>query len=230
MSVELNRTLDVATRLASEKKGSKEYFDALRAMIKHCEQSGHLVHSIDQESTLPVNPDHPLFPLLKEGKAHYEQLEIGGMTPEELIKALNACGTYISDWALSMMQNRAFTTLKEKRLIDVVRVDHIKDLGIISPEPFDKVVVAGSEHGLEKLPAEAGPHWRRAHMEDQPMRDILTFASDTITGRSGYPDVFYADRGGTERWLGGHRTDPDDRWSPNASFAFALASSEPQVA
>ena len=76
-------------------------------------------------------------------------------------------GAKIGSYARSLIENPAFTTLPIPILIDLVIVEAGKLVpGKLKPtteEIFDKA----DELGLDKVPAELGPHYRLAHM-DQP--------------------------------------------------------------
>lgn len=163
--------------------------------------------------------DH-IYTSFPEGRIVQEQLMIGGKTREELEKAMKDQHVEISPYAKDILGKPDFTTSKVSEQIDLVRLK-VGDLGFTSSATTQQLFDRIKEYGLELVPAEVGPHYRLAHME-QPVGDWVYMGMNPISASGGGPRVFDVERDGGGLWLSGGWASPDGRWGPGSSFVFRL--------
>lgn len=137
------------------------------------------------EFTLGKSKLHPFL----EGKVYLETLTIGGRTGGELLSAMDQKGIQVGPHARSMIDNPAFTTSLVPRkltLVDVATSTLVAGKGryLTIQEIFD----AADRLGLDKVPAEVGPHYRLSHMKRR--EENIVIGMDPIVASDGGPGVF----------------------------------------
>ncbi|MDB5264830.1 MAG: hypothetical protein JWN64_401 [Parcubacteria group bacterium] len=165
--------------------------------------------------------------------AKWRTFLIGGVAKEVLLKRVEA-GFVVSDYAKSLVNNPALTTLDKEEAIDTIILTPA-DFGyermpttteLLNPTRLAEWSAQNAErldgHVVELLPAEAGPHIRDQY-KDQPSDEVLWIAMERITDSDGDPGVFYVGRDSDgEQWLDADWTDPDDQWGLGRRLVFRL--------
>lgn len=168
-------------------------------------------------------PDKPKLHPFLEGKVGLETLTVGGKTAEELLQAMGQRGVKIGNYARSMVESPAFKTSPEPRELDLV----VAEARVLVPKPkgnyptTQEIFEAAEGFELDKVPAEAGPHYRLSHM-DQALGEWRVMGMDPITVSDGSPDVFGVEHFDLGLWLSGRWTEPGDEWRPASKFVFSL--------
>ncbi|PIP65747.1 hypothetical protein COW95_00250 [Candidatus Peregrinibacteria bacterium CG22_combo_CG10-13_8_21_14_all_49_11] len=157
-------------------------------------------------------------------------LTIGGMTAEELEKALDAEKINFSSYARSMLKNRKGfinpVNEREKKRGGVVAENlhlvrlRVRDLGFTHYPTTTKLFARAKERGLDLCLPEVGPYLRLAD-KDQPLGTWYYIAMEPIAG-----SVFRLGRGGDGLWLSSAWADPDDRWGLDCEFVFSVRKSD----
>ena len=153
----------------------------------------------------------------------WKTITIGGVSKNELLQQLAEKKFYISDWAKDIMSKPEFTTLPEKKPINLARIK-VRDLGF-STQPTTVELWARIKQVGSLCPAEVGPHLR-LELADQAKGDYFWLAMNTITDSDGYPNVFkvkHDDYG--KFWLHGNYANPGPHWNLENELVFVLASS-----
>ena len=153
----------------------------------------------------------------------WKTITIGGVSKNELLQQLAEKKFYISDWAKDIMSKPEFTTLPEKKTINLARIK-VRDLGF-SSQPTTAELWARIKQVGSLCPAEVGPHLR-LELADQAKGDYFWLAMNTITDSDGYPNVFkvkHDDYG--KFWLHGNYANPGPHWNLENELVFVLASS-----
>ena len=163
-----------------------------------------------------------------EGRIKRETIESGGKDKNQLITELENKKNRIGDHAKPMLENKAFTTSKNREKVNLVRLT-VKDLFSDNKNHTTQEIYQRAEElGLELCQAEDGPNYRLQY-QDQPMGEYLRIAMKQISGRGGYPCVFRLGRHGDGLWLHAHWARPDDEWSPDDEFVFRLRKLEKET-
>ncbi len=158
---------------------------------------------------------------------------IGGVAKKALLKRVEA-GFTVSDYARSLVNNRAFTTLDKEEEINTIILTPA-DFGyermpttteLLDPTRLAEWSAQNAErlddHVVELLPAEAGPHIRDQY-KDQPNDELLWIAMERITDSVGSPCVFVIERdSGGEQWLGAGWAVPGRQWGLDDRIVFRL--------
>ncbi len=152
-----------------------------------------------------------------EGKIQKYYIQIGGKTKEELQTELEEKNINLSEWAKDLLNSKDFTTSKVIEGTDLVRLS-VNDLGFPQGATTKEIYQRAKEYGLELCPAEVGPHLRLQYR----ISDWTLIAMKQITGRGGYPSVFYMDRGAVGLWLSTSDARPSRGWSSDGWFVFRL--------
>jgi hypothetical protein len=151
----------------------------------------------------------------------YLELEIGGRSRQQLLKALDAEGCYLGHCAREMVTRPGFTTAPTTRAIKLARVQ-LRALGFSDWVAWSDILKAAAKIGGEKIPAEAGLQLRLDLPAQQP-GDRFWILMDPIEGADGEPYAFYVvchDDG--ERRLLGRYVGPDRRFYPHRQVVFGL--------
>lgn len=161
-----------------------------------------------------------LYTSFPEGRIRRSELEIGGMTVEQIKQELRERNINLGTYAEDMLDSKDFTTLENPEDIDLVRL-RVGDLGFTQAATTDEIYARATELGLELCPAEVGPHQRLKDL-DQPLDDWYRIAMKQIAGRGGDPRVFFLGRHDDGLWLNYDWAGPDSRWGPYREFVFRL--------
>lgn len=163
------------------------------------------------------NLEH-IYTSFPEGRIERVTLELGGKTPEEYEDELESEGHRLNQRSKDILKKMPVS--KETQEIELVRLK-VRDLfGDQNMHEYQDIQKRAKGLGLDLAPAESGPALR-LKMKDQPMGDWVLIGMEAITGRDGYPDVFDVYRREDGSWLGNGSGNPDSRWDPEDSFAFA---------
>lgn len=172
-----------------------------------------------------------------EGKLRRKAVEIGDLAPEQLLAELKKQGFKISDYAKYMVEHmgesasqsglaakvkNVFGAKESARTesVDTIRLT-VRDLGFDNGATTDEIYKKAEEFGLELCPAEVGPHFRLAYI-NQPMKEYLYIAMKQISDPDGRPRVFELHRYEDGVWLFSYWAKPDNRWDPEYEFVFRL--------
>jgi len=129
-------------------------------------------------------------------------------------------GIKISEWAIDMLGNPAFTVASEKIEIDLVVVS-VADLGLKNGAERKDIYARAKELGLDICPAEVGPQLRLQY-NDQPSGEWIFIAMEPISGSGGNLELFVVDRDGSDLRLFSCDGYPDYFWHAGHCFVFAL--------
>lgn len=150
---------------------------------------------------------------VEPGLTAFRKFLIGGVAKKALLKRVEA-GFTVSDYARSLVNNRAFTTQDTEEEIETIILTP-KDFGYernpTTTELFDPNRLADwskqnahrlpEGYAVELPPAEVGPHIRDQY-KDQPKGEVLWIAMERITDSDGSPRVFSVGRNdGGGQWL-----------------------------
>lgn len=169
----------------------------------------HQVHGLDH-----------IYTTFPEGKIRFQNVTVGGKSPQELQEELIGGNFKISDYAKSLMASKDFHTFSDPETISTVRLK-VRDLGLTGRPTTDQLYTRAQELGLELCPAEIGPHLRIAY-KDQPMDEWLHIGMKQIADSDGSPNVFYLERDGREMLVGGALMEPGDTLDPRHEFVFSI--------
>lgn len=168
---------------------------------------------------LPESIEH-IYTSFPENPIRQDMVEIGITTKEELLRQLKEKNINISDYAKDMLDSRDFTTNKETKATNLVRLT-VESLGFPRGATTNEIYRKAEELGLELCPAEVGPQYRLKYA-NQPMNEWVSIGMKQIADRGGTPDVFHLGRHGDGLWLRRDFARPGSRWSPGYEFAFRL--------
>ncbi|MEZ4103410.1 MAG: hypothetical protein R3B55_02560 [Candidatus Paceibacterota bacterium] len=173
---------------------------------------------------LPETLEH-VYTSFPEKKIRRESVEVGGKSAEQLISELEAAGINISDYARSMLLNKAeFIPAKNPEDMTLVRLT-VGDLGFKTSATTDQIFERAEQLSLELCPPDTGPNWRLKY-RNQPLGEWFRIGMKQITGSDGYPDVFLLGRDDGGLWLSHGWANSDGTWGPDFEFAFRLRKSE----
>lgn len=173
---------------------------------------------------LPASLEH-VYTSFPEKKIRRENVEVGGKSAKELIAEMKSAGIKISDYAKSMLQNKAeFIPTKNPEDMTFIRLS-VGDLGFKTSATTTQIFERAEELGLELCPPDTGPHYRLKY-RNQPLNEWFRIGMKPITDSGGSPNVWYLDRRGVGLWLGGRWAYPGDAWGPGIEFVFRLRKSE----
>lgn len=162
-----------------------------------------------------------------EGHIRQSELQIGGMSPEQLKQAMRSENINISDYAEDMMGKPEFATAAEQELINLVRLK-VGDIWKNGNPTTDQLYGRIQELGLELCPSEAGPHQRLAD-QDQPLGDWYRIGMKQITDRRGFPNVFRLELSDDGLWLSDSWARPGGTWEHDILFVFRLRKASPET-
>ncbi len=150
------------------------------------------------------------------------KLGIGLGTADGFRKAIINSGLRISDWAIDMLANKAFTAAIKEQEIDLV-VMSVKELGFKRITRYHQICARAKELGLELCPAEVGPQLRLQYL-DQPKNEWLVIAMmEGIRDSSGHGlFTFCVGHNQDGRWLRVEHGYYDCAWDLNEQFVFVL--------
>lgn len=173
---------------------------------------------------LPASLEH-VYTSFPEKKIQRESVEVGGKSAKELIKEIKDAGIKISDYAKSMLLNKAeFIPTKNKEDMTLVRLS-VGDLGFKTSATITQIFEQAEELGLELCPPDTGPHYRLKY-RNQPLNEWFRIGIKPITDSGGDPDVWDVARDDDGLWLGHDWAGPDGTWDPDYEFVFRLRKSE----
>ncbi|MDO8452054.1 MAG: hypothetical protein Q7S76_04270 [bacterium] len=148
-------------------------------------------------------------------------IEIGGKSEAELEQALTEKPFFLSGYASDMMQSLDIGTRAKSREIRVTRATP-GNFGLTHSPTTEELYTYAEQFGLDRLPAEAGPH-ARLQDRNQHTGDWYYIAMNPISYRGGDdPGVFGVGRGEDGLWLAGRWAGPASRWSLDEVFVFGL--------
>lgn len=154
----------------------------------------------------------------------WKEIEIGGVTAEELITSMEeAGGNYVGDEAKFMMRKSGeFKTLPAKKKIRLARCK-VRDLGFTAMPTTEELWAKVVEFsGPDLSPAEVGPQLRR-QWTDQEKGDAVWVVMKQITDSCGFPGVFCIERNSDGwRYLSGLWAFPKVQWFLDLEIVFPL--------
>lgn len=173
---------------------------------------------------LPATLEH-VYTSFPEKKIRRENVEVGGKSAEQLISEMEAAGINLSDYARSMLLNKAeFISTKNPEEMTLIRLT-VGDLGFKTSATTTQVFERAEELGLELCPPDTGPNYRLKY-RNQPLGEYFRIGMKPISDSDGDPSVFRLSRDGVGLWLYGDWAGPVYTWSPDSKFVFRLRKSE----
>lgn len=145
---------------------------------------------------------------------------IGGKPAAVLLTELTQNQIEVSSPAKDMILSSDFKTRDKPTKIRVARVTP-KDIGFTEAPTTDEFFTLAQSFGLERLPAEAGPHARRQEGYQRPV-DRYFVAMFPFTDRDGHPMVFMLVRDRHGLALGTSSMYPSYHWFIDYSFLFGI--------
>ena len=148
------------------------------------------------------------------------KLGTGLKTMDQFLKAMEAYGYKVSDWAKDLLKRAKFlasVALKEIEA-DLVIVT-VAELGFKDGATFKEICDKAIELGLLLCPAEVGPQLRLQY-QNQPIGEWLYIAMEAITDSGQYLRLFVVERGSGGLYLGGDRGSPGLFYDGGYRFVF----------
>ena len=150
-------------------------------------------------------------------------LQIGGVSPEELLKPPKE-GFYITPESGVLVQSPAFIIFPEPRTITAVEVTVDELFNDNKSHELGQIYAQALTRDMDLCPAEVGPHYWRTR--DQEWDGVSTrIAMYPITDSDGDPSVFFVERDADGTWLNYDWAYPTYRWYPDYRFLFRLRKS-----
>jgi hypothetical protein len=163
-------------------------------------------------------------------------VRIGGMRRSELLGALRERNVLLNDAATALFGDRRFTTLGERRVIELAALS-VGDLGFAEGATYAALVARALEAGLVECPLETAPHLRLQLTEQPDASDGLpmthgrappgsiTVASTPLDDEDESPKGFYLRHVDGVAWLRGYRSWAGHVWSREDVLVFSRAAS-----
>jgi len=160
-------------------------------------------------------------------------LYIGGMTAEELEKALDRKKIFVPSSTRSMLRNEKEFVIPVNRREQERRgktetlhlvILRVHDLGFTSAPTTKELFVRAKECGLDLCPPEVGPYLRLSD-KDQSL-GWCYIGMEPVTDSGGYPSVFYLLHLEGEVWMSRYWAYPDFRWDLVDQFVFRVRKSD----
>lgn len=150
------------------------------------------------------------------------ELEIGGLTREELIRQIKGSGQYVNSYARSMVMNEKFITMPERQRLKLARAT-VHELGFAKNPTIKELWARLASYGAQKCHPSVGPHLRLA-LPEQARGDWFWCYMDQISDSDGYPHVWLIkrDSDGGAQWLRGGCARPGRRGTLGLSIVFVL--------
>jgi len=173
---------------------------------------------------LPATLEH-VYTSFPEKKIRRENVEVGGKSAEQLISEMETAGIKLSDYARSMLLNKAeFISTKDPEEMTLIRLT-VGDLGFKTSATTTQIFERAEELGLELCPPDTGPNYRLKY-RNQPLGEYFRIGMKPITGSDGVPRVFDLLRSVVGLWLGSDWAEPGSAWHPAHEWCFRLRKSE----
>lgn len=159
------------------------------------------------------------------------ELEVGGLTREQLREALAEAGVRLNAYAETLLAGAAFA-LHPPRVATIVERS-VAELGLTHGGTLPAVFDAAQADGLDLCPQQTGPYLRLAlTTQADAVGDVsssgrapvgsLTVASAPFVADHDFPKGFYLRVLDGVPWLRGYRCDDEHVWSPSDRFVFAV--------
>lgn len=163
------------------------------------------------------------------------RVRVGGMSRAELLRTLRERGVQLNRYAEVLFEDRRFTTIESRDVIDVVALS-VSELGFGEGATYEQLVARARGSGLVECPLEVGPHLR-LQFQDQPDSSdgrptthgrapvgSITVASRPLDDADETPRGFYLRRVEGALWLRGYRSWSGHVWSPEDVVLFSRES------
>ena len=155
-----------------------------------------------------------------EGRIRKQTLEIGGMSKEDLIRALRDKEFNTSKYAQSMVDNDKFTVLETKEDQAFISLT-VKDLGFTGYTELKDIYQKAKTLGLDLCPSETGPQFRLQY-QNHPLGEWIYIGMDAIPDSGGYPSLFFVGHNEDGLWLSDRDGGPVSWFDPDNRFLFRL--------
>lgn len=159
-------------------------------------------------------------------------VHLGGVPRDALREALRGAGVQLNDAGEALFADARFTTLAERRTVEIVEVT-VAELRFPEGATYDALVKRAAERGLAECPLELGPHLRLQRMDqaegvadptaNRAPPGSLTIASRPLDDSEDTPRGFYVRRVDGIAWLRGYRSWSGHRWSPGDVLVFVVS-------
>lgn len=155
---------------------------------------------------------------LKPSFPVWMELEIGGLSAEQLISLLQEKPTCLRDYERDAMRMPSFTTSAEKRMVKLARCE-VRDLGFSTMPSTKQLQAALKQRGCLLCPAELGPHLR-LQLPTQESGDSLWVMMEQISDFQGCPIVWRLNEEKPPYRLSNRAAAPDRKWELHNSIVF----------
>ena len=156
---------------------------------------------------------------------------MGGMTPSQLMKALEILGVRLNEYAKTLFSSRHFRCSVERHELLTVELS-VLDLGFPSGANISDIHDKAAEIGLHPPPIELAPHLRLQYI-DQPEGFLgfpitkhcappgaITVTSEPLSEDEDFPKGFYLRRIDGVLWLRGYKSGPEHILNVNDRLVF----------
>jgi len=157
----------------------------------------------------------------------WKTVVVGGKSSQVLEREIKRKSVNVSEYALEMMKDEGFVTLKHPEQINFVLLK-VEDLGFANLAGTDQIFKRAQKLGLDLCPPEAAAALRLEY-DDQPWGERLYVGMKQITvDKYSHPCIFELARIKEGLWLYDDWAMPDAPWGPKKSFIFRLPENSPQ--
>lgn len=159
------------------------------------------------------------------------EVEVGGMTKDELIKELNHHSIQRNPYAEQIFSSDYFTVSPSKQLLHIVKIT-VKELGFQNGATLLELYDKARSQGLDLCPLELGPFLRLQYLHQkegflghpqtkhQAPSGSLTIASNIIIDAEDFPKGFYLRKIEGNLCLRGYCCSYDYVWDKDDCFVF----------
>lgn len=157
------------------------------------------------------------------------EIEIGGLSREDLKLNLNSAGVQLNAYAHQLMQHPIFAQTLDPKKIKVLSCS-AKDLGLGNAATLPRIYEQAQSLGLDLCPVYAAPYLRLGFMGQESSRNLILSAgsnpADSLTvaspilGDDSYPKGFYLRVVDSAPWLRGYCCDDMYEFALEDKFIF----------
>ncbi len=146
------------------------------------------------------------------------KLGIGFKTTNEFRNILNGNGIRMDSWADDVLGSSSFKVSPKKTKVQLVKVT-VAELGFKNGATRKDIYERAIRLGLQLCPAEVGPQLRLQY-KNQPKKEWLPIAMESIRDSGGGLVVFDVVHDGGGLWLRGSNGGPDVFWDGDDHWVF----------
>jgi hypothetical protein len=148
----------------------------------------------------------------------FREIEIGGLTKEQLLTRLSEKGIQFNTYANTLFDHPEFLPSAESKHVTLVKAS-LADLGLSDSCSIAEFESRASVLNLKLCPLYLAAFLRLQYL-DQPAGPYLTIASKNPESDENYPNGFYLRNFENALWLRGYRADGFAGWPEKNEFIF----------